>query len=105
MFEIGGPRPGVVGRAGTGGRPTALASLPRLELGLLGRPRLGVGAPRSVIVFSDVTAVEGGCMVGPESRDSRARNALAVGFGAVLLRLRLWYLLITGGSAASLIGS
>lgn len=93
---MGGPR---------GGRPRALASLPRRELGMLGTCRLGVGCPRSVGVFSDVTATEGAVVEGPESRDKRARKALAVGLGAVLLRLRLWYLLITGGMAASFIGS
>lgn len=87
-----------------GGLPKALASLPLREPGRLGTPKLGVSGPRLGNVFSDVTAVEGAAD-GAESRDSKARNALAVGFGAVLLRLRLWYLLMTGGNAASLIGS
>lgn len=91
-FWIGGAR---------GIRPTALASLPRLELGRLGIPKLGVSGPRSIVALSVVAAVVGG----PESRDSKALNALAVGLGAVLLRLRLWYLRMTGGIAASFNGS
>lgn len=59
------------------------------RLGTLGIPRLGVGGRRAVDGLSDVTAIEGAAVEGPESRDKRARKALAVGFGAVLLRLRL----------------
>lgn len=67
-----------------------LPSLPLRELGTLGKPKLGVCGPRSVSVFSEPDIViEGAVIEGPESRDKRARKALDVGFGAVLLRFRL----------------